>query len=532
MQSALDEKRTTVAEGDVLAGKYRVERVLGQGGMGRVLLATHLGLDEPVAIKVLRAELTDVSGFVDRFRREAQASVRLRSEHVCRVFDVGELEGGLPFIVMELLRGRDLAQLLRVRRKKGHQGLSVREAVLYALQAAEGLAEAHALGIVHRDVKPANLFRARRADGTPSIKILDFGIAHTGERQGSGAAVLGSANYMAPEQTRPSRVLDGRADVWALAASLYQLLAGRGPFDREFPHEVIAAIVADDPPRLDDIVEAVPAKLADVIHRGLAKDLDRRWSSMVAFAAALAPFAGSAGARQATRVAAVFAERARSRATSEAEGAPPDDAAGETATRFDWATQPVSEPLGAPALPLATPPWGVFALPLAILVLAAIAWVARETHSGEREHANASPTNANANANTSPSAPTALLLTGAAASVDTAPAGALAPPTAPPRAAGDASTGSAGSTRSTTSVAISTRADRPPTAHPSLPAGGDRAIRPGETQPKRAPGVATAPAARPAGRDAAAPSQPTAPTDGTARSPCRHIVTNEVIPCH
>ncbi len=161
-----------VREGDVLAGKFRIERVLGQGGMGVVVAATHIQLDERVALKFLLPEALINSDAVARFAREARAAVKIKSEHVARVSDVGTLESGSPYMVMEYLHGQDLADWVRDR-----GAMPISDAVEFVLQACEALAEAHALGIVHRDLKPANLFVTLRADGTPCVKVLDFGIS-------------------------------------------------------------------------------------------------------------------------------------------------------------------------------------------------------------------------------------------------------------------------------------------------------------------------------------------------------------------
>jgi serine/threonine protein kinase len=161
-----------VSEGELLAGKYRVERVLGEGGMGYVVSAIHEQLEQRVAVKLLVEELAEDPDAVERFLREARASVRIQSEHVARVIDVGELADGAPYLVMEFLSGRDLAQELDAR-----ETFEIGVAIDYVLQACEALAEAHALGVIHRDLKPANLFLTHRPDGSPLVKVLDFGIS-------------------------------------------------------------------------------------------------------------------------------------------------------------------------------------------------------------------------------------------------------------------------------------------------------------------------------------------------------------------
>ena len=210
-------------EGDVLAGKFRIERVLGVGGMGMVVSAMHLHLDERVAIKFLLPEALSNPEAVARFSREARAAVKIKSEHVARVIDVATLENGAPYMVMELLRGRDLSQMLQ---EEG--ALPAALAVQYVLQACEALAEAHAMGMVHRDLKPANLFLTARADGSPCVKVLDFGISKVTNMSGSGPdmgmtrtqVMMGSPLYMSPEQMASARDVDQRSDIWAVGTVL------------------------------------------------------------------------------------------------------------------------------------------------------------------------------------------------------------------------------------------------------------------------------------------------------------------------
>jgi serine/threonine-protein kinase len=221
-------------EGELLAGKYRLERLLGEGGMGYVVAATHEHLQQRVAVKFLAAGYAENSDAAARFLREARAAVRIQSEHIARVLDVGELEDGAPYMVMEFLSGCDLARELFT-----NGGLEVPTAVDYLLQACEAVAEAHSLGVIHRDLKPANLFLTRRPDGTPFVKVLDFGIskAITPESGGPGdspsltaaQALLGSPAYMSPEQARKPKSVDFRADIWAFGVILYEFLDGNPP---------------------------------------------------------------------------------------------------------------------------------------------------------------------------------------------------------------------------------------------------------------------------------------------------------------
>jgi serine/threonine-protein kinase len=280
--------------GELVAGKFRVERVLGEGGMGVVLQVRHLQLASRAALKFLRPEVAARASMAGRFLREAKAAANLRSEHVARVVDMGTLESGAPFLVMEYLEGTDLRAVLEQRGR-----LPVAEAVEYVLQACDALAEAHRLGLVHRDVKPANLFLTRRADGSPLVKVLDFGIAKAldeadGDLRGSLTstdAAVGSTIYMAPEQVRSAKDVDARADVWAIGVVLHELVTGTPPFGGETASAVCAAIVADPPASLVDKLPEAPPGLDAVILRCLDKDMTRRYRDLDEVARALRPFA-------------------------------------------------------------------------------------------------------------------------------------------------------------------------------------------------------------------------------------------------
>ena len=275
--------------GTILAGKYRVDGVLGKGGMGVVVAATHLALEQRVALKFLLPAALESPEATERFSREARAAVRLRSEHVARVLDVGQLESGSPYMVMELLDGQDLADRLATK-----EPIPVAQAVDYVLQAGEAVAEAHALGIIHRDLKPRNLFLTQSVHGRPLVKVLDFGISKTvnGEELSltRTSAIMGSPNYMSPEQLGRPRDVDGRSDVWSLGVILYELLAGRIPFRASTLTELCARVFQEEPDRLEKERPEVPVALADVVHRCLAKKLDVRFASVVEMAHALAPF--------------------------------------------------------------------------------------------------------------------------------------------------------------------------------------------------------------------------------------------------
>ncbi|HVY44541.1 MAG TPA: serine/threonine-protein kinase, partial [Minicystis sp.] len=290
-----------VAIGAHIAGKYVVERILGRGGMGVVAAARHLELDEAVAIKFLRPEALGDDVSVQRFVREGRAAAKIKSEHVARVFDVGRLEpSGAPYLVMELLDGLDLGELVK---QKGP--LPVDVAVAYVLQASEALAAAHAAGIVHRDLKPSNLFLTHRLDGSPLVKVIDFGISKIVGREGEGdmtasAMMMGSPHYMAPEQMKSARDVDARADVWALGGILHALLTGRAPFPASTVMGVYDLILKG-PPALGRV--DVPTPLEAAVQRCLALEPSKRFASVAELAAALAPFGGADGQASAARIA-------------------------------------------------------------------------------------------------------------------------------------------------------------------------------------------------------------------------------------
>ncbi|HLK36714.1 MAG TPA: serine/threonine-protein kinase [Polyangiaceae bacterium] len=293
-----------VREGDLLAGKYRVERVLGVGGMGVVVAARHEQLDQLVAIKFVREEALGNPEAVERFLREARAAVKLKSEHAAKVLDVGTLESGAPYMVMEYLEGADLAQTLA-----DGGPVPVEAACDWVLQACEAVAEAHAAGIVHRDLKPQNLFLARTVGGAAKVKVLDFGVSksvRSMSEQGAltrTRAMLGSPLYMAPEQMRSSRDVDARADVWALGVVLFELLTHRWPFEAETMPELCLKVVTDAPLSLADLRPDVPAALVAVVERCLEKPAEKRFANAAELASALEPFVSSASR--------IIAERAR-----------------------------------------------------------------------------------------------------------------------------------------------------------------------------------------------------------------------------
>src|SRR5450432_270566 len=300
-----------VQKGDLLAGKYRVENVLGEGGMGYVVAALHEQLNQRVAVKLLSPLLSENEDSVTRFLREARAAVRIRSEHVARVLDVGELPNGSPYMVMEYLLGRDLAAELAVRTQ-----LEVTQAIDYVLQACEAVAEAHSIGLIHRDLKPSNLFLTHRPDGSPLVKVLDFGISKAIVPE-EGAlelptsltathSVLGSPSYMSPEQVRRPKSVDVRTDIWSLGSILYEFLVGEGPFPGESPLAVLAAVVSDPTPSIRERRQDVPLELEAVVFKCLRKDPADRYRTIAEFAEVLAPFASSASLPSISRISGII----------------------------------------------------------------------------------------------------------------------------------------------------------------------------------------------------------------------------------
>ncbi|MEO5730756.1 MAG: serine/threonine-protein kinase [Byssovorax sp.] len=335
-------------QGDLIAGKYQVEHVLGEGAMGVVVSALHLTLRQRVAIKILLPQAMERPEGIARFLREARAAAAVQSEHVARVLDVGTLENGIPYLVMEHLSGIDFARLLQERGP-----LPILETIDFVLQAGEAIAEAHALGIVHRDLKPGNLFLSTRADGSLLVKVLDFGLSKTpGEALTAAGVVMGSPQYMPPEQIRGLRSVDQRADVWALGVILYRLLTGLCPFPGSTVAAICMGVLTEAPRSMRAMRRDIPEALDAVVLGCLEKDLDRRIQSVSELATRLAPFAppSSAASLECIRR---FSPRAAS--------APSEAASGSATTRMmshDAVDHLAAPPIAASA-PEAAPdkPW-------------------------------------------------------------------------------------------------------------------------------------------------------------------------------
>ena len=288
---ARSEVESTYLPGQVIAGKYVIESLLGRGAMGVVMRARHAELDEAVALKLLKSTWMDQPEILARFAREARAVVKLRSEHAARVFDVGRTDAGVPFMVMELLEGEDLAAVLL------RDSVDVDTAVDWVLEACDALAEAHVNGIVHRDVKPENLFLVQR-HGRGRVKLLDFGVSKVALTAGTAQEALhetttmvGTPLYMSPEQIRRSTDADARADIWSVGCVLYELLTRRPPFLADSLPEVCALILESEPTPVCALRADVDPGLGEVIARCLAKKPADRYACIAELAMALLPYA-------------------------------------------------------------------------------------------------------------------------------------------------------------------------------------------------------------------------------------------------
>lgn len=259
--------------GQVLKGTYRLDRLLGTGGMGAVYQATSLSLPRRFAVKLLSPQMTQDEEVRARFLTEARIAASLQHDHIIEAFDYGETPNGVPFMVLEHLEGEDLAQRLR-----RHKRLSLSETVSMVGQAAGALDAAHAKGVIHRDLKPGNIFLAHHRGHRDYVKILDFGIARVLSQARITRGILGTPFYMAPEQTSgPDEEIDGRCDIFALGAVVYHCLCGRPAFAGSTVTEVICQVCMAEPPPLCQHCADLPPEVERVVLRALAKNRDDRY---------------------------------------------------------------------------------------------------------------------------------------------------------------------------------------------------------------------------------------------------------------
>jgi serine/threonine protein kinase len=278
-----------IKTGNVLNGRYLIEEPLGSGGMGSVYAARHVKLGTRLAIKVLLPELLSDADAISRFGREARASAKIADENVVRILDVGQLDSGVPFMVMEFLEGQDAAAYL-----KEHGRLSVEHAIDAMLQSCAALGAAHAMNIIHRDIKPSNLFFVPRAAGRPLVKMLDFGVSkivsssnHKASQVTKAGSILGSPGYVPPEQWFHTNTADKRSDIWALGILFYEFLTGRVPFEAPSV-PVLATKIAYDPPIPPRHLRAeIPVDVETVVLRCLEKSPDNRFQDVTSMAVAL-----------------------------------------------------------------------------------------------------------------------------------------------------------------------------------------------------------------------------------------------------
>ncbi|HEX9619522.1 MAG TPA: serine/threonine-protein kinase [Polyangiaceae bacterium] len=279
---------------ELVAGKYRLSRMIGRGGMGSVWEGVHATLGSRVAIKFIDAEYAESPEALSRFENEAHAAAKLRSKYVVEVYDHGVTADGRPYIVMEFLNGEPLD-----RRLETHGRLDLVPTAMLMQQVSRALARAHAAGIVHRDLKPENIFLVRdEEDGTEIAKVVDFGIAKFTDR-GMGVSsstrtgsVLGTPFYMSPEQARGLRAVDARSDIWSMGVIAFRCLTGRLPFEGEAVGDLLVKICTGPTPVPTRLVAGLPPEFDSFIARGLAKEPDQRFQSAQELADNLAAIAG------------------------------------------------------------------------------------------------------------------------------------------------------------------------------------------------------------------------------------------------
>ncbi len=281
--------------GDVIDGKYQIEKMLGEGGMGAVVRATHLLRRAPVALKFMSPQVMSFPGAVDRFLNEAIAASQIDCENVVKIFDVGTLPSGAPYLVMECMSGEDLSDLLS---REGKPGLAdAQRCIHFVLQVLRALQIAHSVGIVHRDMKPSNCFVIQK-DGEPDfVKLLDFGISKVQQASGGRVthtnSVLGTPLYMSPEQAKSAKRADARSDLYAVGVIFFELLTGRTPYMSETGEfgDILLQIFTAEPPQIKSFRPDIPDGLAAIIHKSFARDPAERYQTAAEMADALVPWA-------------------------------------------------------------------------------------------------------------------------------------------------------------------------------------------------------------------------------------------------
>lgn len=308
------------APGEIIGDSWRVEKILGEGGMGAVARAWDLILHTPVAIKFMNPQFLTFPGAEERFINEGKASALIKSDHVVPVMKAGKTSTGTPYLVMECLEGVDLADLLA---RDGQPGLPVERAVHFVLQVLRALQAAHAIGIIHRDMKPSNCFAVNKDGEEDFVKILDFGISKI-QKPGSASltqtnSALGTPLYMSPEQAKSPRDVDARSDLYSVGVILYELLTGHTPFFSESGEftEILFKLFTADPPPVQTTRPDLPDELAAAVHKALAREVDDRFTSALDMAEALAPFAVERSRHVLTRMRAFKAPSKRSIAPPE-----------------------------------------------------------------------------------------------------------------------------------------------------------------------------------------------------------------------